>query len=244
MDGSADALGVVPAHTYARLRFDEAAEQAVQHLGYVLQMHQGSPYQGQFVAQAEQRAGASPRAFPGRDGRDNPRGRRATKHSGEWGCVASGGRTTLERVHSLRSSRPSISPRMTVPSQTSRASRPPFARATRARSRPDLERALTGPTPRAHAIALSYFHRDGVLSPAHRTPLGATGHGDDWTADHGRVEPPGHAIRTGSREAVAAVQVRACPTRRISPRDRSRGKKNFGRCWFSVSLAFRSRRIF
>eukprot|EP00228_Micromonas_bravo_P006229 CAMPEP_0203006164 /NCGR_PEP_ID=MMETSP1401-20130829/4026_1 /ASSEMBLY_ACC=CAM_ASM_000894 /TAXON_ID=38833 /ORGANISM="Micromonas pusilla, Strain CCAC1681" /LENGTH=236 /DNA_ID=CAMNT_0049747797 /DNA_START=100 /DNA_END=807 /DNA_ORIENTATION=- len=57
MDGSADALGVVPAHTYARLRFDEAAEQAVQHLGYVLQMHQGSPYQGQFVAQSEQRAG-------------------------------------------------------------------------------------------------------------------------------------------------------------------------------------------
>ena len=50
MDGNADALGVVPAHTYARLRFDEAAEQAVQHLGYVLQMHQGSPYQGQFVA--------------------------------------------------------------------------------------------------------------------------------------------------------------------------------------------------
>ena len=81
MDGSADALGVVPAHTYARLRFDEAAEQAVQHLGYVLQMHQGSPYQGQFVAQAEQRAGASPRAFPGPNGRENPRGRRARKHS-------------------------------------------------------------------------------------------------------------------------------------------------------------------
>ena len=48
----------MPAHTYARLRFDEAAEQAVQHLGYVLQMHQGSPYQGQFVAQSEPRAGA------------------------------------------------------------------------------------------------------------------------------------------------------------------------------------------
>jgi hypothetical protein len=57
MDAS-DGLGVVPAHTYARLRFDEAAEQAVTHLGYVLQMHQGSPYQGQFVAQSEQRAGA------------------------------------------------------------------------------------------------------------------------------------------------------------------------------------------
>lgn len=81
MDGNADALGVVPAHTYARLRFDEAAEQAVQHLGYVLQMHQGSPYQGQFVAQSEQRAGASSRAFPGPDGRDNPRGGRAKKHS-------------------------------------------------------------------------------------------------------------------------------------------------------------------
>jgi hypothetical protein len=59
MDGGGDGLGVVPAHTYARLRFDEQAEQAVQHLGYVLQMHQGSPYQGQFVAQSEARAGAS-----------------------------------------------------------------------------------------------------------------------------------------------------------------------------------------
>jgi hypothetical protein len=81
MDGSADALGVVPAHTYARLRFDEAAEQAVQHLGYVLQMHQGSPYQGQFVAQSEQRAGASPRSFPGPDGRENPRGLPGDEHS-------------------------------------------------------------------------------------------------------------------------------------------------------------------
>ena len=59
MAGGGDGLGVVPAHTYARLRFDEQAEQAVQHLGYVLQMHQGSPYQGQFVAQSEARAGAS-----------------------------------------------------------------------------------------------------------------------------------------------------------------------------------------
>ena len=81
MDGSADALGVVPAHTYARLRFDEAAEQAVQHLGYVLQMHQGSPYQWQFVAQSEQRAGASPRSFPGPDGRENPRGLPGDEHS-------------------------------------------------------------------------------------------------------------------------------------------------------------------
>ncbi len=65
-------LGVVPAHTYARLRFDEAAEQAVTHLGYVLQMHQGSPYQGQFVAQSEQRAGA-PFFVPGPPGgRRNP----------------------------------------------------------------------------------------------------------------------------------------------------------------------------
>ena len=57
-----------------------------------------------------------------------------------------------------------------------------------------------------------------MLSPAHRAPLGAAGHGDDWKANHGSVEPPGHAIRTGSREAVAAVQVRARRTRRISPR--------------------------
>jgi len=54
-DGSGDAA--VPAHTYARLRFDEAAEQAVQHLSNVLQWHRGSPYEGQFVSQTEPRAG-------------------------------------------------------------------------------------------------------------------------------------------------------------------------------------------
>lgn len=52
-----DGLGVVPPHTYARLRFDEAAEQAVQHLSNVLQWHRGSPYEGQFVSQMEPRAG-------------------------------------------------------------------------------------------------------------------------------------------------------------------------------------------
>jgi hypothetical protein len=60
MDGAGDAMGVVPAHTYARLRFDEAAEQAVQHLSNVLQWHRGSPYEGQFVSQMEPRAGTSP----------------------------------------------------------------------------------------------------------------------------------------------------------------------------------------
>ena len=114
---------------------------------------------------------------------------------------------------------PEFSACLAVSSRTSRAGRPPFARATRARSRPDLERALTVPSPRAlRSPTHQSFRRDGVLSPAHRAPLGAAGHGDDWKANHGSVEPPGHAIRTGSREAVAAVQVRARRTRRISPR--------------------------
>ena len=56
-----DVMGPVPAHTYARLRFDDAAEQAVQHLSNVLQWHRGSPYEGQFVSQMEPRAG---RVFP------------------------------------------------------------------------------------------------------------------------------------------------------------------------------------
>ena len=56
-DAGGDSLGVVPAHTYARLRFDDAAEQAVQHLSNVLQWHRGSPYEGQFVSQMEARAG-------------------------------------------------------------------------------------------------------------------------------------------------------------------------------------------
>jgi hypothetical protein len=49
--------GVVQQHTYARLRFDNAAEQAVQHLSNVLMWHRGSPYEGQFVSQMEARAG-------------------------------------------------------------------------------------------------------------------------------------------------------------------------------------------
>ena len=51
-------MAVVPPHTYARLRFDDAAEQAVQHLSNVLQWHRGSPYEGQFVSQMAPRAGA------------------------------------------------------------------------------------------------------------------------------------------------------------------------------------------
>ena len=161
----------------------------------------------------------------------------------EWGCVASGGRTTLQWVHSLRSSRLSHWYRLARPSRTSRADLPPSARATRARSRPDLERALTVPSPRAlRSPTHQSFRRDGVLSPAHRAPLGAAGHGNDWKADHGCVEPPGHAIWTCSREAVAAVQVRACPTRRFSPRARSGGRPR--RCWFFVRWLRSCARVF
>lgn len=55
--GGVDVMGPVPAHTYARLRFNDVAEQAVQHLSNVLQYHRGSPYEGQFVSQLEPRAG-------------------------------------------------------------------------------------------------------------------------------------------------------------------------------------------
>ena len=78
MDG--DGLGVVPAHTYARLRFDDAAEQAVTHLSNVLQWHQGSPYAGQFVSQAEPRAGAC--RFPGSRPRGIARDRVARNNRG------------------------------------------------------------------------------------------------------------------------------------------------------------------
>ena len=156
----------------------------------------------------------------------------------EWGCVASGGRTTLQWVRSLRSSRLSHWYRLARPSRTSRADRPPSARATRARSRPDLERALTVPSPAHSRSPVSSFRRDGVLSPAHRAPLGAAGHGDDWKADHGRAEPPGHAIRTGSGEAAAAVQVRPRPARRISRLARSRGKRSALLVFSRVSQRF------
>lgn len=109
MDGSADALGVVPAHTYARLRFDEAAEQAVQHLGYVLQMHQGSPYQGQFVAQSEQRAGAYRARFRDHGWRGNPRDLLPCPRPRgvrDWGCDDSDGRPTLGGALSLCSREP------------------------------------------------------------------------------------------------------------------------------------------
>lgn len=230
MDGSADALGVVPAHTYARLRFDEAAEQAVQHLGYVLQMHQGSPYQGQFVAQSEQRAGASPRSFPGPDGRENPRGLPGDEHSRVG--MRRFGRTNHPPVGPFASI---VSPELLVsPSEAfanvlsgSPALRARHARAISPGSRARADRPLS---PAHSRSPISSFRRDGVLSPAHRAPLGAAGHGDDWKADHGRAEPPGHAIRTGSREAAAAVQVRPRPARRISRLARS--KENFPRCWF------------
>ena len=61
---------VVPSHTYSRLRFDDAADQAVQHLALVLQSHRGSPYEGQFVSQAEPRAGTS--HSPAFNFRDDP----------------------------------------------------------------------------------------------------------------------------------------------------------------------------
>ena len=61
----------------------------------------------------------------------------------EWGCVASGGRTTLQWVRSLRSSRPSHWYRLARPSRTSRADRPPSARAISPGSRARADRPLS-----------------------------------------------------------------------------------------------------
>ena len=46
-------------HAYCRLRFDEAAEEAIENLGNVLQWHRNSPFEGFFVAQKDARAGTS-----------------------------------------------------------------------------------------------------------------------------------------------------------------------------------------
>ena len=43
----------------ARLRFDEAAEEAIENLANVLQWHRNSQHKGTFVAQKDGRAGAS-----------------------------------------------------------------------------------------------------------------------------------------------------------------------------------------
>ena len=45
-------------HAYCRLRFDEAAEEAIENLATVLQWHRNSPFEGLFVAQKDARAGA------------------------------------------------------------------------------------------------------------------------------------------------------------------------------------------
>ena len=45
-------------HAYCRLRFDEAAEEAIENLANVLQWHRNSPFEGLFVAQKDARAGA------------------------------------------------------------------------------------------------------------------------------------------------------------------------------------------
>ncbi|CAL6273893.1 unnamed protein product [Bathycoccus prasinos] len=44
-------------HAYCRLRFDEAAEEAIENLANVLQWHRNSPFEGLFVAQKDARAG-------------------------------------------------------------------------------------------------------------------------------------------------------------------------------------------
>ena len=46
-------------HAYCRLRFDEAAEEAIENLANVLQWHRNSQHEGTFVAQKDGRAGAS-----------------------------------------------------------------------------------------------------------------------------------------------------------------------------------------
>ena len=46
-------------HAYCRLRFDEAAEEAIENLANVLQWHRNSPFEGLFVAQKNARAGTS-----------------------------------------------------------------------------------------------------------------------------------------------------------------------------------------
>ena len=46
-------------HAYCRLRFDEAAEEAIENLANVLQWHRNSPFEGLFVAQKDARAGTS-----------------------------------------------------------------------------------------------------------------------------------------------------------------------------------------
>jgi hypothetical protein len=45
-------------HAYCRLRFDEAAEEAIENLANVLQWHRNGPFEGLFVAQKDARAGA------------------------------------------------------------------------------------------------------------------------------------------------------------------------------------------
>ena len=45
-------------HAYCRLRFDEAAEEAIENLANVLQWHRNSQHEGTFVAQKDARAGA------------------------------------------------------------------------------------------------------------------------------------------------------------------------------------------
>jgi hypothetical protein len=46
-------------HAYCRLRFDEAAEEAIENLANVLQWHRNSAHEGLFVAQKDARAGTS-----------------------------------------------------------------------------------------------------------------------------------------------------------------------------------------
>ena len=50
---------IIDPHAYCRLRFDEAAEEAIENLANVLQWHRNSQHEGTFVAQKDARAGAS-----------------------------------------------------------------------------------------------------------------------------------------------------------------------------------------
>ena len=190
--GAATGVEIVPAHTYARLRFDDAADQAVQHLALVLQSHRGSPYEGQFVSQAEPRAGTSLRHFPA-----DP-----AQHGAPLGK-----KTLRARSWPLRASR--IGP----VGISSPANRFHHCCSMELRGLRRVSRALKSPAPpdlhtRAHPIApTSPNPRHGLLPSAHRPALGARGNGYDWQADYGRDELRRDSVRPGPWKASSPLQV-------------------------------------
>ena len=149
----------------------------------------------------------------------------------EWGCVASGERTTLQWVRSLRSSRLSCSSRLARPSRTSGADRPPSARATRARSRPDLERALTVPSPPLTRDR-PFHHFAGMgCSPPHIALLSGL-QGTGMTGRQITDVLNRLAMQFGpvqGRLLPRCKCVPALPDEFRASRDR---EENFPRCWF------------